>query len=127
VARHFNLLLSRNSKKTQKESNLATTEKTGNVDKTLKKACTTNEPALAKEALIEWGREQFNQSSLTKIAEQCAPALQSEILALNGILYGGENKEWQGAALLTAFKENQPITTKQTTKAEPLPPLFKIQ
>jgi len=119
--------LSRNSKKTQKESNLATTEKTGNVDKTLKKACTTNEPALAKEALIEWGREQFNQSSLTKIAEQCAPALQSEILALNGILYGGENKEWQGAALLTAFKENQPITTKQTTKAEPLPPLFKIQ
>ena len=119
--------LSRNSKKTQQESNLATTEKTGNVDKTLKKACTTNEPALAKEVLIEWGREQFNQSSLTKIAEQCAPTLQSEILALNGILYGGGNKEWQGAALWTAFKENQPVTTKQTTEAEPLPPLFKIQ
>ena len=120
-------LLSRNSKKTQQESNLATTEKTGNVDKILKKACTTNEPALAKEVLIEWGREQFNQSSLTKIAEQCAPALQNEILALNGILYGGKNKDWQGAALWTAFKENQPVTTKQTTEAEPLPPLFKIQ
>jgi len=119
--------LSRNSKKTQKESNLATTEKTGNVDKTLKKACTTNEPALAKEVLIEWGREQFNQSSLTKIAELCAPALQNEILAINGILYGGKNKEWQGAGLWAAFKENQPITTKQTTEAAPLPPLFKIQ
>ena len=119
--------LSRNSKKTQKEASLATYKKAGTIDKTLKKACTNNEAALAKEALIRWGREQFNQSSLTKIAEQCAPAFQSEILALNGILYDGKNKEWQGATLWTAFKKNQSITTKQTTDAEPLPPLFKIQ
>jgi len=119
--------LSKNSTKNQKEPSLAVHEKAVTIDKTLKKACITNEPALAKEALIEWGREQFNQSSLTKIAELCAPALQNEILALNGVLYGGENKEWQGAELWIAFKENQPITTKQTTEAVPLPPLFKIQ
>jgi len=119
--------LSRSRKKSQKGAGSAAHEKAGTIDKALKKACKSNEPAQTKEALIEWGREQFNQSSLTKIAEQCAPALQSEILALNGILYGGENKEWQGEALWTAFKENQPLTTKQTTEAETLPPLFKIQ
>jgi hypothetical protein len=119
--------LSKNRKKSQKGASSAVHRKTGTIDKTLKKACKSNDPAQTKEALIEWGREQFNQSNLTKIAEQCAPALQSEILALNGILYGGENKEWQGAALWTAFKENQPVTTEQTTEAEPLPPLFKIQ
>jgi len=119
--------LSKNRKKTQKEVSLAATEKAGVIDKKLKKACTKNEPAPAKEALIQWGREQFNQSSLTKIAEQCAPVLQSEILALNAVLYGGKNKEWQGALLWTAFKENQPITTKQKTEKEPLPALFKIQ
>jgi len=123
--------LSRNRKKSQKGAGSTAHEKAGTIDKTLKKACKSNEPAQTKEALIEWGREQFNQSSLTKIAEQCAPALQDEILALNGILYGGENKEWQGEALWTAFKRNQPLTTKQTTEAETLPPflppLFKIQ
>jgi len=121
--------LSRNRKKSQKGASSTVHEKAGTIDKTLKKACKSNEPGQTKEALIEWGREQFNQSNLTKIAEQCAPALQTEILALNGILYGGENKEWQGETLWIAFKENQPVTTKQTTEAEaePLPPLFKIQ
>lgn len=118
--------LSRNSKTTKKEVHLAAAEKIRAADKILKKACANNAPVQAKEALIQWGREQFNQSSLTKIAEQCAPALQNEILALNTVLYGGKNKEWQAGALWTAFKENQPITSQQETETEPLQALFKI-
>ncbi|MBE0469856.1 MAG: protein BatD [Methyloprofundus sp.] len=119
--------LSQKNKLTPKKAVLVATEKTRAVDKILKKACKNNQPRQAKEVLIEWGREQFNQSSLTKIAEQCAPALQSEILALNELLYGEKSKQWQGAPLWFAFKENQPITTKQATGTEPLPPLYKIQ
>ncbi|MCF7970967.1 MAG: BatD family protein [Methylococcaceae bacterium] len=118
--------LSRNRKATKTETNPALTEKVQEINKALKKACTNNEPVQAKEALIQWGREQFNQSNLTKIAAQCAPVLQSEILVLNAVLYGGKNEKWHGATLWTAFKENQPITSKRKTEKEPLPALFKI-
>lgn len=118
--------LSRNSKKMQKVTHLAAHEGAGAIDKILKKACQNNAPDQAKEALIQWGREQFSQSSLTKIAEQCAPAFQREILVLNGVLYGGKNEEWQGDALWAAFKKNKPKTTKQTIEKEALPSLFKI-
>jgi len=94
----------------------------------LKKACKNNDSTQAKDALLRWGREQFNESSLTKISEQCSPELQSEILSLNKILYSAKDKEWQGGMLWQAFKDNKVVKSSKSTsaKGEPLPELFNI-
>jgi hypothetical protein len=58
--------------------------------KHFKKACTDNDAAAAKDALIEWGRQKFNVSSLGAIAAFCDARLRDEILHLNLVLYGKE-------------------------------------
>ena len=56
------------------------------VKKALKQACTDNDPVMAKDILLQWGRENFKQSNLTRIAQQCDQGLQDEILLLNASL-----------------------------------------
>lgn len=96
------------------------------VDKNLQLACTQNDPALAKDALLHWGREQFGQSSLSKIALQCDTDLQNEILALNTVLYSKTTQQWQGDALWSAFQNNQLTNIRKNDVIEPLQPLYKI-
>jgi len=114
-------------KKANTEKQQFAVEKKSAVDKNLKKACTNNDPIMAKDALLRWGRENFNQSSLSKIAEQFEQPLQGEILALNAILYSDISAQtWQGAMLWTAFKNHKPDDMAGKNQLDPLQPLFKI-
>ncbi|BCG66071.1 MAG: hypothetical protein methR_P3947 [Methyloprofundus sp.] len=102
-------------------------EKSTTAVKNLKQACIKNEPIMAKDALLQWGREQFNLSNLTKIAEQCDENLQNEILALNIVLYSDKSKAWQGSSLWAAFQAFKTVNSnKKASKEDPLEPLFKI-
>ena len=116
--------LSRKSGNT--ENKQVSIEKKPTVNKNLKKACSNNDSIMAKDALLQWGREKFNQSSLTKIAEQCDQPLRQEMLALNAALYSNKAEEWQGAELWTAFQNNKSAEVKNTEPVDPLQPLFKI-
>ncbi|HIG64212.1 MAG TPA: protein BatD [Methyloprofundus sp.] len=118
--------LTKKSNEAKKESRVSSPENTQTIEKQLKKACTNNDPVQAKDALLKWGRDNFQQSSLTKIAEQGAPDFQQEILSLNAILYSDKAQTWQGAELWVAFQNHQSTDLDKSEKVDPLPPLFKI-
>ncbi|GFO71496.1 hypothetical protein BJAS_P1078 [Bathymodiolus japonicus methanotrophic gill symbiont] len=116
--------LSRKKAQTAKRQN--TTAKKSSAEKDLQKACAKNASIMAKDALFQWGREQFKQSSLSKIAEQCEPLLQAEILALNTALYSAKAEEWQGEELWEAFQKHQSADVGKSAQDDPLQPLFNI-
>jgi hypothetical protein len=101
-------------------------EKKSLADKILKKACINNDPIMAKDALLQWGREKFNQSSLSKIAELCDQPLQAEIVILNAALYSAKKAEWQGAELWAEFQNYKSADAEQAGQVDPLQPLFNI-
>ena len=101
-------------------------EKKSLADKILKKACINNDPIMAKDALLQWGREKFNQSSLSKIAELCDQPLQAEIVILNAALYSAKKAEWQGAELWAKFQNYKSAGAEQAGQVDPLQPLFNI-
>ena len=94
--------------------------------KNLKKACTDNNAVAAKDALLEWGREKYRVSNLGAIAEFCDARLRDEILHLNHILYGKEEKQWQGKKLFQAFTENKAREKIATTNDISLEPLYRL-
>lgn len=101
-------------------------EKVWVVKKALKQACADNDPVMAKDALLQWGRENFKQSNLTRIAQQCDQGLQDEILLLNAALYANNTNDWQGSELWSAFQSNKTCGIEKTEALDPLQPLFKI-
>lgn len=118
--------LTRKTKKPITDKQQDTKEKVLAINKTLKQACTNNDPIMAKDALLQWGREEFKQSNLTSIAQQCGGDLQDEILSLNAILYSNTAGTWQGSTLWLAFQSNKSATPKKSEDLDPLQPLFKI-
>lgn len=118
--------LSRKTEPTEKKQQLANSEKVIAVNKKLKQACTSNDPIMAKDILLHWGREEFRQSSLSKIAEQCDIDLQDAILSLNAVLYSNNTEAWQGDILWTAFQKNKSAYVEKTRDIDPLPALYKI-
>ncbi len=94
--------------------------------KQLKQACMENNAELAKEALLRWGQPLFKKNNLASIAVQCNELLQQEILVLNTVLYSGKVKEWEGAGLWDAFKQEKPHQQAESSDISPLEPLFKI-
>jgi hypothetical protein len=94
--------------------------------KHLKKACTDNNAAAAKDALIEWGRQKFNVSSLGAIAAFCDARLRDEILHLNQVLYGKEVDQWNGKKLFQAFVENNAREKIAATEDDSLEPLYRL-
>jgi hypothetical protein len=94
--------------------------------KRLKKACTDNEAAAAKDALIEWGRQKFNVSSLGAIAAFCDARLRDEILQLNQLLYGKEAEQWKGKKLFQAFVENNAREKIAAAEEDSLEPLYRL-
>ena len=93
--------------------------------KALKLACRDNNAAAAKDALIQWGREQWHLSSLNNIAQQCDDELKTEILALNRSLYGTNSNGWDGKRLLKAFKDFKIDRNTDKTVAASLQPLYR--
>jgi len=118
--------LSRKTGLTDSEQHQGGGEKTLAINKILKQACTNSDPIMAKDALLQWGREKFKQSSLNKIAQHCSVELQNEILSLNTVLYSDTAEEWQGSVLWSAFQKNKSADTEKNEPLETLPALFKI-
>ncbi|MDD5754229.1 MAG: protein BatD, partial [Methylococcales bacterium] len=90
-------------------------------------ACMTDDAQAAKIALIEWGRGQFDETSLGAIATHCEARLRDEILKLNSSLYAKNAEPWQGKELFKTFSENN-ARAKLTTheKADVLKPLYRL-
>lgn len=89
----------------------------------LKQACANNDAVAAKNALLDWGRQQFAVTNLGAVAGFCEARLRDEILSLNQLLYGKETAQWQGKRLFQAFSENnarKKITAAQESGLEPL-------
>lgn len=93
----------------------------------IKKACADNDANAAKQALIAWGKQEYNAATLGAIADFCEAALRDEILDLNHILYGQQGRKWDGTKLFQAFSEHQAM---EKAKAKPeddkLEPLHRL-
>ncbi|MGZ8173187.1 MULTISPECIES: BatD family protein [Methylobacter] len=94
--------------------------------KSLKKACTDNNAAAAKDALLAWGRQKYGAASLGAIAELSDARLRDEILYLNRILYSREPEQWQGKKLFQAFVENKAREKIAVTDDDKLEPLYRL-
>ena len=104
--------------------------KSGKVINELKTACNQDNPADAKQALLDWARLNWGSdapSSLGAIGKRSPARLASAIATLNDSLYSRESESWRGAELWQAFKEY-----RDTGENEPagdtgeLKPLYKI-
>ena len=94
--------------------------------KAIKKACQDNNAKAAKDALIQWGRMEFNESSLGRIALKCEGELKEEILGLNQYLYAQQAGDWNGQALAEAIKQLKPNRGKSRhDQDEVLQPLYR--
>lgn len=94
--------------------------------KRLKNACQENNATEAKNALLAWGEQQLNATSLGAIALHCEARLRDEILRLNQVLYGKTTEQWQGKRLFQTFTENQARAKLASKEESPLEPLFKL-
>ncbi len=96
--------------------------------KQLKKACESGDANTAKTALLEWGRRQFDESSLGAIAPHCEARLRDEILKLNASLYAKNAEPWQGKELFKTFSENNARAkfTAAHAKDNALKPLYRL-
>jgi len=94
--------------------------------KSLKKACADNNAAVAKDALLVWGRQKFGATSLGAIAELSDARLRDEILNLNQVLYGKATGQWQGKKLFQAFVENKAREKMAVTDDDKLEPLYRL-
>ncbi len=101
-------------------------EPMGDSIKALKKACKENDKVAAKDALIRWGRRHFGVSSLGQIALLCNDDLKNEILALNQLLYGRKNSQWDGNGLWKAFNQQMAESKTDKTENDKLEPLFRL-
>ncbi len=91
--------------------------------KQLKDACAKNDIQAAKNALLTWGKQQFNANNLGTIAIKCNARLRDEMLDLNEALYSKNANAWNGKKLFQAFSENKArakINQKEESALEPL-------
>lgn len=91
-----------------------------------KKACASNDAIAAKQALMAWGKDKYNATTLGAIAECCDARLSAEILNLNQILYGQQTREWDGKRLFQAFSEHRAMEKAKPKPDDKLEPLHRI-
>lgn len=99
------------------------------VEKTLKSACAGNDPQAAKQALLQWGKNQFSCNNLTTLAAHCPEPLARAIMALNQDVYSSQPENWQGQSLWQAFvdhKLRQSADKKSPAAEVVLEPLYKF-
>jgi hypothetical protein len=94
--------------------------------KSLKKACNANDVIAAKDALMAWGQQKYNATSLSAIAAQSDARLRDEILRMNQVLYGREAEQWHGKKLFQAFVENKAREKIVATDNPSLEPLYRL-
>ncbi|MDP4536404.1 BatD family protein [Alkalimonas collagenimarina] len=84
---------------------------------TLKKACQHNQPAVARDALLYWARQQIQADilSISELAAWVDEPLSIEINKLNKAIYHPAGGEWQGQDLWQAWKNYQPTMNKKAS------------
>lgn len=92
----------------------------------LKTACANHDPIAAKQALIEWGKQKYNATTLGALAEFCDARLRNEILHLNQALYGQQPQNWEGKRLFQAFSEHRAMEKAQPKQDDKLEPLHRL-
>jgi oxygen tolerance protein BatD len=94
--------------------------------KQLKQACAINDPAMAKQALLDWARVNWpgeRITSVSRIKMFCKKDFQLKLDELNACLYGKTAIPWNGADFLISFKAqsfNKKSAKNSTGKLEPL-------
>ncbi len=99
----------------------------GPVKRQLKRACTQNDTAAAKDALLSWGKLKWpgRPLSLGEIQNRVGPSLSSEIRTLNAVLYSQSKTSWEtGNLLWAAFEKEKKTQKKASSKPEALVPLY---
>jgi hypothetical protein len=103
------------------------TKPSDNGVKALKKSCQENNVVAAKDALIRWGQQQYDVSSLGKIASLCSQGLKEEILVLSRALYSNNSLEWSGNKLWQSFNEhNITLAKKEKPVDDKLEPFYRL-
>lgn len=95
--------------------------------KQLQEACTSNQPELARTALLSWASQQWPDAPLSNLADITALAhdgeLSKHINELSKALYQSSPQPWRGENLwrcIMAYKKMSPENHKKDT---PLPPI----
>ncbi|WP_347987226.1 BatD family protein [Methylomonas sp. AM2-LC] len=95
-------------------------------DADLKSACLENDPQLAKQVLLQWGKTEFSADSLAEIAKYCPTPLAAEIEGLNQYLYSEQTSIWQGKLLWETFNARVKPQGKPPEQDTGLEPLYKL-
>jgi len=94
----------------------------------VEKQAKNNAAENTRSALIEWAKTLYADNTITNLSQitaLCSAQLAVEIRHLNESLYSPEKPSWNGRNLLTAFKNEQSLTNKQSEKEKTmLKPLY---
>lgn len=94
----------------------------------VQQSCKQNDAVACKDALIQWGRQAFNDkrvNSLGDLGRYCDASLNQEIQRLNSALYSGNAPDWDSQGLLNAFKSHSRHNHGKTESVTPgLQPLY---
>ncbi|BBA35730.1 uncharacterized protein sS8_3793 [Methylocaldum marinum] len=97
----------------------------------LKTACRTNDPAAARQALLDWAERRWPSAcpmGLDDLERRCSGELAREVGRLNRTLYRDPESVWEGQALWAAFR-SVPAAVSRTGErpvAGDLEPLYKL-
>lgn len=95
----------------------------------LKQACTQNDPARARDALIEWGRARWPGDNINGIHQILSKAnsasLADELHRLSASLYANRDSDWQGRQLWRLLRDQtRGFPGYRTIPARSLPALY---
>ncbi len=96
--------------------------------KTLKKACTGNDPAAIRTALLNWVRASTGETmaSLTDVGNYFAdPRLSGALAELDAVLYSGQNNSaFNGQSLWTLLEQAEKTRNSRVNESDVLPGLY---
>lgn len=95
----------------------------------LESACAVGDAAAARNALLAYGETRFSEQlprSLGALAALLPAGAAREVLALEGHIYGADNRTWRGDGLKAAIPELEKAgVTSDKPPADPLMPLYR--
>jgi len=101
------------------------------LEKSLQAACSSNDAAASKAAVLAWARRRWTEHpplSLTAVAHRCGPPLSESLLELDCALYSQMETTWQGRQLrqrFSVFLDNDKKVKKTDKRGTGLEPLYR--
>lgn len=95
----------------------------------LTSACQNNDPAHAREALLQWSKTRWRETPPLSLEDlgQREPTLSDELRLLEQALYAKQTSHWQGDRLLKLVKQLPAVVNRTKTKKSPLESLYPPQ